>query len=228
MTIEELRQKYDNLTQQEGSVSKDMQNTLKVIENLKSQSAELEKKAQSEDLKISEKPAQIYQKACGSAFLGIGKTCHEVPVPNPEVASEISIRNNYMRQRNDIVSKIDQNLKKINDLTNKQVSIEQGQTNIRAQSIQLEQNILRQPLNVFNTLENAIKNIFTKQQLQVSLEKAKEAKGLKEEIVPILPYAAVAMGILLILLYQSKQKEKVEVVKGPQQKGKLHIRAKEA
>ncbi len=226
MTYEELAQRYNQLVEEENSLPAKMNEILKTVESLRTKASDLERKAQEEDLKISEKPAQVYKKVCGSAFLGIGKSCQEVPVPNPEVAREINIRNEYIRQRNSIINQIEANLKKINEFTKKQIEIETEQVAIREQMVNLQQKVLQEPFNILETLGKAIKSLFIKEQFHQSLEGA-EKEELKEKIIPVLPYLAVGLGILLLFL-PKKEKERIEIVKGKEAKGKLHIRVKEA
>lgn len=207
MTYKEISQKYNQLVSEENAIPAKMNEILKTVDSLKTKTTDLENKAQAEDLKISEKPAQIYQKTCGSAFLGIGKSCQEVPVPNPEIANEISIRNGYIRQKNSIISQIEANLKQIDEYTKRQTEIEKQEIDLRNQMLDSEQKILQQPFSILDTLGRAVKSLFTREQFQASLEEAKKEEGLKEKATVLLPYLAIATAVTLIFLFRRKKIE---------------------
>jgi len=207
MSFEELSNQYNQLVVKEHVISEKINEILENINKLKSQATELENKAQEEDLKISEKPAQVFEKACGSAFLGIGKSCQEIPVPNPEVEREISLRNDYIRQRNSIINKIQENLKTISELSKNQVDIRKEQVLLRSQIINLEEKILQEPINILNVLGRAIKSLFSKEQFQETIEQAKEAEKIEQKAFILWPYLLIGIVILMILLKKGKIKE---------------------
>jgi len=221
MKIEELLKRIEQLNEEERKIPQEANNILKVVNDLKKQAAELEKKAQEEDLKISGKPAQVYKKVCGSAFLGIGKTCREVPVANPEVAKEMNIRNSYIQRRNDIIVQINNNLEKLRRLSQKQTEIIKERMAIRGKIIEVEEDILKRPLNIFETMKKSVKSLFF-------VEKG-EREGEKEKLeIPIIPLAIGIIGLTIFLTLPKRKKEEVEVLPEGKGEGKLEIRVKEA
>jgi len=219
MGFEELLKRIEQLNEEERKIPQEANNILKVVNDLKKQAAELERKAQEEDLKISGKPAQVYQKVCGSAFLGIGKTCQEVPVANPEVAKEVEIRNSYIQKRNDIIVQINNNLEKLRRLSQRQTEIIKERMAIRGKIIEAEEDILKRPLNIFETMKKSIKSLFF-------IEKGKEEKEKLE--IPIIPLAIGIIGLTIFLTLPKRRKEEIEVLPEGKGEGKLEIRVKEA
>jgi len=219
MSFEELLKRIEQLNEEERKIPQEANNILKVVNDLKKQAAELERKAQEEDLKISGKPAQVYKKVCGSAFLGIGKTCREVPVANPEVAKEVKIRNSYIQKRNDIIVQINNNLEKLRRLSQKQTEIIKERMAIRGKIIEAEEDILKRPLNIFETMKKSVKSLFF----------VEEGKGEKEKLeIPIIPLAIGIIGLTIFLTLPRRRKEEIEVLPEGKGEGKLEIRVKEA
>ena len=204
MTYKELINQYNQLVVEENVIPQKINEILSSIQPLKDKVAELERLTKNEDLKISEKPPQAYQKVCGSAFLGIGKSCRQVPVPNPEVAREVKYRNDLIKQRNTIIQQIEANLKQVADLTKRQINIEEQQISIRSSIIDLDKKILQEPFNVLNTLGRAIKSLFTKEQFKEAIKETKQVvedrQIEKEKIIELLPYWAVISAILFLFL----------------------------
>ncbi|OQX87775.1 MAG: hypothetical protein B6D55_02380 [Candidatus Omnitrophica bacterium 4484_70.2] len=196
MNFEELFKRIEQLNEEEGKIPQQANNILKTIDNLKKQAAEFEKKAQEEDFKISEKPPQTYKKVCGSIFLGIGKSCREVPVPNPEIAEEMNIRNSYIQKRNDILAQINSNLEKLRELSQRQTEIIKERMAIRGKFIETEEDILRRPLNIFETMKKSIKSLFF-------IEKGKERKE-KPDITPLI-IGIIGLAVYLILFKEVKR-----------------------
>jgi len=210
MTLEELQARYNQLTEEELTIPAKIDEILEAIAPLKERITSLEKQARDEDLRISEKPAQVYEKQCQSAFLGIGKTCQEIPVPNPDVAREIDTRNALIRERNTLLDQISAQFGQVAELTQRQVELEQQEVNIRNQIIDIQQKIAQEPVNILQTLGKGIKTLFFKEQFQEAQPAEPVAEPVEEKpgLIRFLPYIAIAGGVFLLLFLVKKKEAK--------------------
>jgi chromosome segregation ATPase len=142
MTITELQNEYDTLEAEKTQITAQIADIVKEIDPIEKQIASLKDQATEFDLKISEQPSQVYNKECHCAFICIGKTCQEIPGPNPAIASLISQRNDLIRQSNDLQRSIDGKGQQISDLTARQVEIQTRQNEIRGLLIAEQQKLL--------------------------------------------------------------------------------------
>ena len=142
MTATELQSEFNTLEQEKTSITAQIASIANETGPIEQQIASLRTQAQELDLKISETPPQTYQKSCSCAFLCMGNTCSEYPVPNPEIANLINQRNPLIRQSNDLQTQINAKGQQITDLTARQVEIQTRQNEIRGLLVAEQQKLL--------------------------------------------------------------------------------------
>lgn len=142
MTIAELQAEFNTLETEKTSISAQIASIANETAPIEQQIATLRTQAQELDLKISETPSSINQKSCSCAFICIGNSCSEYPVPNPEIANLINQRNPLIRQSNDLQAQIDAKGQQISDLTARQVQIQTRQNEIRGLLVAEQQKLL--------------------------------------------------------------------------------------
>ena len=141
-TIVELQSEYDKLEQEEVQIATQIASIVNEISPIEQQISSLRNQAQELDLRISEQPPQVYHKECHCAFICIGKSCQEIPGPNPAIAGLISERNVLIRQSNDLQTQINAKGQQITDLTARQVEIQTRQNEIRGLLVAEQQKLL--------------------------------------------------------------------------------------
>lgn len=201
MTLLELQERYNQLALQELEIPLKVDEVLKGLDPYKEDIARISAEAINMDLAISDKPPQVFTKVCGSVFLGMGKTCQEVPTPNPDIAREMTMRNDLIRGRNSIIEAIDSRLKTVVGLTQQQVDIEKEQIDIRGQIIDMQKRITLEPVNILSTLGRNIKALFYKEEFVEAVEATTDEAPpvtTTSKIKEYLPYIAIAVGILVI------------------------------
>lgn len=142
MTIAELQFEFNTLEAEKTSITAQIATIANETEPIDQQIATLRSQAQELDLRISETPSTVYNKECHCAFICIGKTCQEIPSPNPAIADLINQRNSLIRQSNDLQAQIDAKGQQISDLTARQVQIQTRQNEIRGLLVAEQQKLL--------------------------------------------------------------------------------------
>lgn len=131
MTLEQLRAEYNKLTEEEKQIPEQMNNIIKEIAAIEIQMENLKEEGAKLGLKIEELPEFTYEKRCASVFLGIGKTCQEVPMFNLEILGLTRQQMNLGNQLNNVlIPQINAKYKKITELAERQIEIKQRQNEI--------------------------------------------------------------------------------------------------
>ena len=142
MTTTELQSEYDKLEQEKVQIATQIASIANEINPVEQQISSLRNQAAELDLRISEQPPQVFNKQCSCAFICMGKTCQEIPGPNPEIANLINQRNPLIRQSNDLQTQINAKGQQITDLTARQVEIQTRQNEIRGLLVAEQQKLL--------------------------------------------------------------------------------------
>ena len=142
MTVIELQSEYDKLEQEKTQIATQIASIVNETSPIEKQIASLRNQAQEFDLKISEQPTTVYHKECRCAFICIGKSCSEIPGPNPAIAGLISERNALIRQSNDLQTQINAKGQQISGLTERQIQIQTRQNEIRGLLVAEQQKLL--------------------------------------------------------------------------------------
>ena len=142
MTATELQADYNTLEAEKTQITTQIASIANEINPIEQQIASLRNQAQEFDLKISEQPTTVYHKECNCAFICIGKSCQEIPGPNPAIAGLISERNVFIRQSNDLQTQINAKGQQITDLTARQVAIQTRQNEIQGFLVAEQQKLL--------------------------------------------------------------------------------------
>jgi len=208
-TLEELEQEYKLLQVEEDLIPEKIQAILDETNKLEQQIYTLRQQAQEMDLKISEMPAQVFEKQCNTVLFF--KSCGEVPVPNPKVAEAVNQRNNLIRQANDLQTQINNRYTEITKLTARQVDIEKRQLEIQNLVVAERQKIVAEPLDIISLLFGRKEATI---QAQISPEKlapetVEKLAKWTDYLKKYLPYIAVGAGLLLVLRFVKKKKKEV-------------------
>lgn len=180
----ELQSEYDTLEQEKTQIVATIADIANEVSPIEEQIASLKSQATELDLKISETPQSINQKSCSCAFLCMGSSCSEYPVPNPEIANLINQRNPLIRESNELQAQIDAKGQEISSLTARQVEIQ--------------------------TRQNEIRGLLVSEQSKLSLIDGSNILGTVKEYLPYikkyLPYILIGGGVLTLAIIIIKRR----------------------